>query len=66
MIKHVIRKCMWRSGKSQADKRMENCLSYTSAGIRFWSMMACKNATDRDNRQAELQRKGSQPKPGLI
>lgn len=32
MIKHMVTNCMWRSGMLQADKWIENCLSYT--GIR--------------------------------
>lgn len=65
-IKYMIRKCIRRRGNSQADKRMKNCLSYTSTGIRLWNMMAGKCATDRDNSQTKLQRKGKQPKLGLV
>lgn len=65
MMKHVIRKCIWRSGDSQADKWMKNCLSYASAGIRLRNMMARKSATDRDNSQTKLERKGKQPQLGL-
>lgn len=57
MIKHMIRKCIWRSGNSQADKRLTYCLGYTSTGIRLQNTMAdeCYRQT---NSQIKLQRKG--------
>jgi len=57
MIKHMIRKCIWRSGNWQADKWMKNYLSYTATGIRLQNMLADKSATDRENSQTKLQRK---------
>lgn len=66
MIKHMIRKCIRRSGNSQADKWMKNCLSYTSTGIRLRNTLADKSAKDRENSQTKLQRKGKQPKQGLV
>lgn len=65
MIKHMIRKCIWRSGNSQADKWLIYCLGYTSTGIRLQNMTAdeCYRQT---NSQIKLQRKGKQAKPGFI